>query len=290
MLQNTGIQIEIPCFSVILVVCALIFGSCTTVPISLAEQGQVPKKASGTPEGLYRNPEIVRLPLNADERQLVASSKLLLSQPPNAKVTVNGRKFNLDCIGTVSAIFWNMNIDIQKDFAKYTGNGVSRLYQSLAARGTLHADTYPRPGDVIFWDNTWDANGDGNRTNDPRTHAGIVIEVDDDGTIHYIHENYIKGVTIEAMNLLNPAVPSDAAGKRINNSMAISTVTGGPKPGRFLAGDVFGRFGDVLTIKKELLVIVVDIKNNTSVRENDIPAAPEFFPANAEELTRLDDR
>jgi hypothetical protein len=50
---------------------------------------------------------------------------------------VNGRTLALDCIGTLSAIFYGMKIDVTKDFSRYSGNGVSCLYQSLKARDAL---------------------------------------------------------------------------------------------------------------------------------------------------------
>jgi hypothetical protein len=189
-----------------------------------------------------------------DELRIVDSSKLLVGQKPNAKVVVNGKAFTLDCIGTVCAIYYRLNVDLAKDFDKYPGNGVNRLYMSLDDRGVLHRDRYPRTGDVIFWDNTWDANGNGDRTDDPRTHAGIVLAVDDDGTIHYVHENLYKGVVVETMNLLKPAVAIDDEGKKINSGMAIATVSGGPKPERNLAGDVFDAFGDALKVKGDFAV------------------------------------
>ena len=131
---------------------------------------------------------------------------------------------------------------------------MNRFYLTLRDLRALHKDQYPRTGDVIVWDNTWDANDDGDRTDDPRTHAGVVLAVDDDGTIHYVHENMYKGVMIEVMNLLEPNVASDASGKRLNSSLAIATVSGGPKPERYLSGDVFNAFGDVLRFKDELKV------------------------------------
>jgi hypothetical protein len=213
----------------------------------IAEQPvQRPTDITAEALGIYRLPEVARQAPSDLELQVIDSAKLLLGKPPNARVVVNGREFILDCIGTVSAIYYRMDIDVTKDFAKYSGNGVNRFYMSLKDQGVLHTDKYPRPGDAIIWDNTWDANGDGDRTNDPRTHAGIVLAVDDDGTIHYVHENLSKGVVIELMNLLQPDARTDAAGKTLNSSLAIATKTGGPRPEHFLAGDVFDAFGDVL--------------------------------------------
>jgi hypothetical protein len=71
--------------------------------------------------------------------------------------------------------------------------------------GTLTNGEPLRPGDIIFWDNSYDRNGDG-RFNDELTHAGIVVAVEDDGTVSYVHHNYRRGVVIASMN---PRRPSD---------------------------------------------------------------------------------
>jgi hypothetical protein len=214
---------------------ALCASSCASVPAE--------------PLGLYRTMAEARAAPTQDELLVVASARELLGQAPDAKVVVNGRLFTLDCIGTVCAIFYRLNIDLAKDFGEYSGNGVNRLYMELEAKGVLHRDRYPRAGDVIIWDNTWDANGDGDREDDPHTHAGVVLSVDDDGTIHYAHESMVKGVVVETMNLRRPGVSLDESGKRINSGLAIATVSGGPKPERWLAGEVFQAFGDVLKVK-----------------------------------------
>jgi hypothetical protein len=195
--------------------------------------------------GIYRTPEMQQKPPTANELAVVASAKTLLGKPPNAKVTVNGRAFTLDCIGTVSAAFYGVSIDVTKDFDYYPGDGVNRLYMTLKERNALHTDKYPRPGDVVIWDNTWDVKGDGDRVHDPRTHAGIVMAVDGDGTIYYLHENLNKGIVIETMNLLRPTDAWDGD-KRINSGMAIASKPGGPHPEHSLSGDVFDCFGDVL--------------------------------------------
>jgi hypothetical protein len=215
-----------------------------------------PRPASISAEalGLYRSPMEARKPPTDDELLVIDSAKILIGEAPNAKVVVKGKQFTLDCIGTVSAIFYRLDIDVTKDFGKYSGNGVNRLYMTLKDHGVLHRDKYPRTGDVIVWDNTWDANDDGDRTDDPRTHAGVVLAVDEDGTIHYIHENMFKGVIIEMMNLLRPTVASDENGKRLNSGLAIATKSGGPKPEHWLSGDVFNAFGDLLRIKNDLKV------------------------------------
>jgi cell wall-associated NlpC family hydrolase len=229
----------------------------TDSPLETTEPAQAPPRSSllsSEALGIYRTPEEQQEQPTRDELAVIASAKTLIGKPPNAQVMVNGKGFTLDCIGTVSAIYYGLSLDVTKDFGIYTGNGVNRLYMTLKERNALHTDRYPRPGDVIIWDNTWDVQGNGDRVHSPRTHAGIVLAVDEDGTILSVHENLYKGVKIETMNLLRPTVARDDQGKRINSGMAIASKPGGPAPEHSLAGDVFNCFGDVLGLKEYFFV------------------------------------
>jgi hypothetical protein len=203
----------------------------------------------------YRSRDEITQPPTADEKAVLASAQALIGMPPESVVTVNGRTFVLDCIGTVSAIFYGMSIDVQRDFRRYKGDGVGRLYQSLAAMHVLHRDLYPRAGDIIFWDNTWDAKGDGKLDDDPLTHAGVVLSVDADGTIHYVHEHVVKGVTVEAMNLLHPRDYYDPRGRIINNAMAMNSgISRRNNPPHWTSGDLWDSFGDILRVQDHFAV------------------------------------
>ena len=121
------------------------------------------------------------------------------------RLDVNGRRFNFDCTGTILAAYYAAGYDLAAGFGAYTGNGVRRLYLMADDYGTLTNGEPLRPGDIIFWDNSYDRNGDG-RWNDELTHAGIVVAVEGDGTVSYVHHNYRRGVVIASMN---PRRPSD---------------------------------------------------------------------------------
>jgi hypothetical protein len=198
----------------------------------------------------YRDPALAFAAPSEDEISVFASAQKFIGQPPSAAVSVRGRPFVLDCIGTVCAIYYDSGMDLTKDFASYTGNGVGRLYKSMMARGIVHEDRLPRPGDLIFWDNTWDANGNGDRTDDPLTHAGIVLSVDGDGGIRYVHEHLQKGVIVEAMNLRRPRDRLDESGTLINSALALASAPGETKAERRLAGELWRAFGDALSAKK----------------------------------------
>jgi hypothetical protein len=214
-----------------------------------------PEQQRADGQAPYRSTEEIARPLSADEKAVLASAQTLIGMAPESAVKVNGRTFVLDCIGTVSAIFYGLDIDVQRDFPRYRGDGVGRLYQSLAAQRALHRDLYPRAGDIIFWDNTWDANGDGILDNDPRTHAGVVLSVDADGTIHYVHEHVVKGVTVEAMNLLHPRDYYGPQGRIINNALAMNSgISRRNNPPHWTSGDLWDSFGDILRVQDHFAV------------------------------------
>ena len=115
-------------------------------------------------------------------------------------LNIRDKSFNTDCSGTVLAIYYYAGIDLSSEFGNFTGSGVERIHALLVEYKLLHKDKIPKPGDIIFWDNTYDKNGD-KKWNDELTHAGIVVEVGENGNIRYLHYNYSKGIIVEEMNL-----------------------------------------------------------------------------------------
>lgn len=186
---------------------------------------------------------------DAERERLVAGALALLGQKPNAKVEVNGRTFILDCIGTVSAAYWSSGYDIQRDFVNYDGNGVTRLYLSARAWQALHELKTPKSGDIIFWSNTYDRNGNGISGDDGITHAGLVVKVEEDGTVHYLHESYSRGVVIAYFNLFHPTEPLSPSGKVWNSPMYLGSGSGkATNPPHWLSGDLWTAFSDAVKI------------------------------------------
>jgi len=159
-------------------------------------------------------------------------------------LVVRGRTFPYDCTGTVLAIYWYAGIDLARDFQMYSGNGVMRLYRSLEKQNLLYSSTHPATGDVIFWDNTYDRNGDG-AWNDTLTHMGMVLRSSPDGTIQYVHLNYSRGIVIENMNLLEPDLHKKLirGSLRILNSPVRLKERGQPHPPQWLAGQLYRVLG-----------------------------------------------
>lgn len=141
-----------------------------------------------------------------------------------AAVVVKGKVFPNDCTGVVRAAYWYAGIDLARDFSKYSGNGVRRIFRTLEDNNLLYITNAPLPGDIIFWDNTYDRNEDG-EWNDPLTHVGVVVAVSGGGQIEYVHANYRKGIVIEYMNLTDPDTNAKKVGGKslvINSAMRMS--------------------------------------------------------------------
>lgn len=123
-------------------------------------------------------------------------------------LTINGHRFKMDCSGVIRAIYFKAGIDLAQDFNKYKGGGTMRIHETLRSRGLIYRPTVPVPGDILFWDNTYDANHNG-RSDDMLSHIGMVVYSDKkSGNITYVHHHEKKGIVFEKMNLLHPNDPS----------------------------------------------------------------------------------
>jgi hypothetical protein len=175
------------------------------------------------------------------QRKLAEGARFVLGK---TELVIRGRRFPMDCTGTVLAIYWYAGIDLARDFPKYNGNGVTRIYRSLGKENLLYTSTRPLTGDIIFWDNTYDRNRDG-LWNDPLTHVGMVVQTGEGGLIEYVHLNYSGGIVIEHMNLLEPWVNEKLVmGEiRILNSPIRMKRPGERHPRLWLAGQLFRALG-----------------------------------------------
>lgn len=83
-----------------------------------------------------------------------------------------------------------------------SGNTLS-IWADLQDIGATHHRKVPRVGDLAFFDNTYDRNGDG-RLNDELTHVGIVIQVLEDRTVVLAHGGTSQGRSELRLNLQHP--------------------------------------------------------------------------------------
>jgi probable lipoprotein NlpC len=251
-MKTTALKTGIPAAGVVAVAFAL--SACMTTPGSQTPLGFSPRPAASqntsTPDpqplsatGSY-DPAIGALAfpsrtLSVEQERLLAGARYVLGK---SRLEVQGRSFTYDCSGTILAIYYYAGIDLAARFDRYTGGGVERIYKIMQANHLLYTTYYPQPGDIVFWDNTYDENGDG-LWNDELTHAGMVVGVGSNGEISYIHQNYAKGIVIEKMNLLYPNIYTRILGGMkvtINSPMRMKGSPPGPD---WLSGQLYRDLG-----------------------------------------------
>ncbi len=156
-------------------------------------------------------------------------------------VESQGRRISYDCAGVTRAIYLAHGIDL---FEGGTGdgkvNGVGLIYNHLRRHGQLHRGPVVQAGDLVFFDNTWDYNGDG-LVNDPLTHVGIVERVESNGTIVFI-SRVAGAIERYRMNVAYPHIHRTADGRLLNDYMRRKHWRDGEQT-PYLTGELFAAFG-----------------------------------------------
>ena len=156
-------------------------------------------------------------------------------------ILVNGRRIAYDCAGVTRAIFLAHGIDLyESGTTDPKANGVRLIHQHISRRGKLHQGPAVHPGDLVFFDNTWDYNGDG-FINDPLTHVGIVERQEPDGTVIFI-SRVAGAIERYRMNLALPHVHKTSEGRILNDYVRRKDIEDPPSTG-YLAGQLFAGFG-----------------------------------------------
>ena len=152
----------------------------------------------------------------------------------------NGRRIAYDCAGITRAVFLKHGIDLYDGEASDPyANGVQIIHSHIEQQGTFHQGPVARPGDLVFFNNTWDYNGD-DKVNDPLTHVGIVERQESDGTVVFI-SRVAGAVERYRMNLGLPHVHKTASGRILNDYLRRKDVTDRSNT-RYLAGELFAQF------------------------------------------------
>lgn len=144
------------------------------------------------------------------ERVIAAARKHL----GKTTVRVGGKSFRYDCSGFVRGMVSALGIDLMSEGGDDGDNGVRLIHHYVDRHGLNHLRKVPQAGDIVFFDNTWDKNGNG-LLDDPLTHVGLVEEVRADGTALIIHRAN-RGIVRDPMNLLHPHELKDEHGAGIN--------------------------------------------------------------------------
>ena len=212
-------------------------GACVGVPTGgfFSQGNSAPVPVVPPPLQATADPRVVAL-----RAKLAEGAKSIIGAK---QLVVRGKRFTMDCTGVVLAVYWYAGIDLAKDFSRFSGNGVERIYKTLERENLLYSTSEPLVGDIIFWDNTYDEGEDGG--DNPLSHMGMVVGVDDHGTISYVHYHIRRGITIDYMNLENPNVHSrmENGSMKVINSPLRLAVPGKPHAPKWLAGQLYRVLG-----------------------------------------------
>ena len=152
-----------------------------------------------------------------------------------------GRRISYDCAGVTRAIYLAHGIDLfEGGAADGKANGVGLIYNHLRKHGQLHRGPVVQAGDLVFFDNTWDYNGDG-LVNDALTHVGIVERVESNGTIVFI-SRVAGAIERYRMNVAHPHIHRTADGRLLNDYMRRKHWRDGEQT-PYLTGELFAAFG-----------------------------------------------
>ena len=150
----------------------------------------------------------------------------------SSRLRHGGDSFRYDCSGLVMAAHARAGLQL-------AGSSESMLRMAREA-GIFHKRKRPWVGDVVFFENTYDRNGNG-RLDDPITHVAVVTDVHEDGTVTMVHKGG-RGVTRLVMNLRHPADHSDGSAKEINGYLRARR-SSDRRGTRYLAGELWIGFG-----------------------------------------------
>jgi len=158
-----------------------------------------------------------------------------------AELGKRGGREGIDCSTFVRSAYRAAGIDLYSE-ASPRDNGVQAIRRYVRRHGRLHRRRQPAPGDLVFFDNSYDRNR--NRLLDDRlTHLGIVEEVLADGTTLVLHSTN-HGVVREPMNLRRQHTRTDRGGEPINAVLRRRTSHDAPGTPHFMS-ELFAGFGTV---------------------------------------------
>ena len=141
-----------------------------------------------------------------------------------------------DCTGVARHAYTSVGIDVMAGTPIAGANGVTHIYRYARQRGALHKKQ-PRPGDLVFFRETHDRNGDG-RKNDGLTHVAVVESVSKSGLVTFVHRGS-RGVARSRMFLAEPHVHRLPGSKEVLNDYLRRGARG--EKGR-LTGELFVGF------------------------------------------------
>lgn len=148
-------------------------------------------------------------------------AKMAASVVGKGPVVVAGERFRMDCSGTARGIYAKAGYRlgfVEVDAPAGTRiNDTRVLFELVRKNGSLRRHS-PLPGDLVFFDDTYDQNGNGLR-DDPLSHVGVVEKVEGDVgresvvIVHRVGNNIVRA----RMTLDRPHERHDDKGRPLNH-------------------------------------------------------------------------
>ena len=147
------------------------------------------------------------------------------------------KTFRFDCSGFVAAVYWMSDIVIFDKQASKGNTGVNIIYKTFSKYNKIYTNGTPNIGDIVMFDNT-------TKIPKPLSHCGIIVDIDDNDTITFIHASVSRGLVLGYINLTNAKSYKDDDGNIINSYLKRGS---GTTP---LASNCFNSFGTIFSVPK----------------------------------------
>jgi hypothetical protein len=146
-----------------------------------------------------------------------------------------------DCVAFMRTVYRHVGLSLP-DASQPGDNAVTGLYRAMVAEGRAFKGMRPEPGDLVFFEETYDRNRDGQR-NDGLTHVAVVESVDPEGIVSMLHRGS-RGASRILMDPNRPDIGRDEeTGKVLNQSLRRNV-----QPGwAHLTGQLFYAYARVLS-------------------------------------------
>lgn len=161
-------------------------------------------------------------------------------------LVVDGERYRMDCSGVARGIYAKAGFKLGTVEVTGASNDTRILFELVRQNGSLRRMD-PLPGDLVFFDDTWDQNGNGLR-DDPLSHVAIVERVDDDGTVVLVHR-VGRRIVRARMNLEEPHARHGKDGRALNHYLRSAS---GSSPAKTTA-ELFVAFGSLPLAKPHLV-------------------------------------
>lgn len=218
----------------LLVLAVTMFSGWTSFALSQPDPTRDPLVAGAIPQAQVAQLESARAGFAPGE---IRTSELSLALARAGRHLLKYRPvgFRDDCSGFISAVVSRAGVPMNAR--------VRQMWNIATTYGTSHFDPVPLIGDLVFFDNTYDA--DRNlRWDDPRSHVALVVDVEPDGTIIMVHNGGGNARSLIRMNLQQPHVYKDATGKVLNSVLRTRKWTD-PAHAVYLTGEMWNGFATV---------------------------------------------